>query len=78
MSKTLRYISMKLVGGKNAVPKRKRKILKQAEKELDKLESAKTARTKSVEESTGVESDITKRQREVARRARQSLMGKGR
>jgi predicted nucleic acid-binding Zn-ribbon protein len=70
----IEYIRLK-AGRVNPIPKRKRKILKRAEKELDKLEKQKTARTQAVEKATGVESDITKRKRDVARKARRSLMG---
>lgn len=61
---------------RNPVPKRKRKILKQAVKDLDRLESLKTARSRAVEKATGVKSDMTKRQREVAKKARRRLTGK--
>lgn len=61
---------------RNPVPKRKRKVLKQAVKDLDELEKMKTARTRTVEKATGVESDITKAQRRVARKARRRLTGK--
>lgn len=66
----------RLLGIKNPVPKRKRKILTKAEKEIDKLEKSKTARTRAVEQATGVASDVEKKKRRVARRARQTLMGK--
>lgn len=67
----------RLLGIKNPVPKRKRKILTKAEKEIDKLEKSKTARTRAVEQATGVASDIEKKKRRVARRARQTLMSRG-
>lgn len=78
MSKMLEYARLLTIGPKNPVPKRKRKVLKKAEKELDRLDKQKTARTKAIEESTGVPSDIENKKRAVARRARQTLMGKGR
>lgn len=78
MPKLLEYARLLTVGPKKTVPKRKRKILKQAEKELDKLDRMKTTRTKAIERAnTGVPSDIEKKKKEVARRARKTLMGKG-
>ncbi|MCK9492710.1 MAG: hypothetical protein M0Q24_11570 [Sulfurimonas sp.] len=77
MAKILEYARLLTVGPKNPVPKRKRKILKEADKELTRLESQKTARTKAVEEATGVPSDIERQKRAVARRAKSTLMAKG-
>jgi hypothetical protein len=77
MSKVLEYARL-LTGSKNPVPKRKRRILKNAEKEIDRLDKLKTARTRAVEEATGVPSDIEQKKKAVARRARKTLMGKGR
>jgi hypothetical protein len=77
MAKILEYARLLTVGPKNPVPKRKRQTLKAAEMEIDRLEKTKTARTKAVEEATGVPSDVEKQKRAVARRARMTLMGKG-
>ena len=77
MAKTLEYARLLTIGPKNPVPKRKRKALSEAEKEIDRLEKSKTARTKAVEEATGVPSDVEKQKRAVARRAKSTLMGKG-
>lgn len=77
MPKFLEYARLLTIGPKKAVPKRKRQVLKKAEKEIDRLDRMKTARTKAVERAnTGVPSDIEKRKKEVARRARKTLMGK--
>lgn len=75
MAKLLHYARLLTMGAKSPVPKRKQKILKDAEKEIDRLESQKTERTKAIEKATGAKSDVAKRQREVARKARRSLMG---
>lgn len=77
MAKLLEYARLLTIGAKSSVPKRKRKILKKAEKKIEKLESQKTARTKAIEQATGVASDIEKKKRAVAKRARATLMGKG-
>jgi ribosomal protein L17 len=61
--------------GKSSVSKRKQQILSEAEKDLDKLASMKTERTKAVEAQTGVESDITKAMRKRAKEARSLLTG---
>jgi hypothetical protein len=76
MAKILEYARLLTMGAKSPIPKRKRKILKEAEKRINKLESQKTARTRAIERATGAKSDISKQQKEVARRARRSLMGK--
>ena len=60
---------------KSPIPAKKRKIFAEADKELTRLEGLKTARTKAIEEATGVQSDVEKSKREVARRTRRTLMG---
>lgn len=60
---------------KSPIPARKRKIFQEADKELTRLDALKTARTKAVEEATGVPSDVEKAKKEVAYRARRTLMG---
>ena len=76
MPKILEIARLLTMGAKSPVPKRKRRILKDAEKELDRLESYKTIRTKTIEKATGAKSDIEKRKQEVARQARKKLRGK--
>ena len=80
MPKLLEFARLLTIGPKNPIPKKKRKIIKKAEEEIDKLEKLKTARTRAIEKrQTGVESDIEKKKKRVARQARSVLMaGKGR
>jgi hypothetical protein len=75
MPNMLEIARLLTMGAKSPVPKRKRRILKDAVKELDRLESYKTARTKVIEKATGAKSDIEKRKKEVARQARKKLKG---
>ncbi len=74
MAKLLHYARLLTTGAKNPIPKKKRKVIKQAEKDIDKLEKLETPRSKSIEESSGVASDITKAKRDRAKRARRQLM----
>lgn len=76
MANILHYARMMMTGAKSPVPERKRKILSEAEKEIDTLEGQKTERTKQIEKATRFPSDITRKQRETARKARLLLRGK--
>jgi hypothetical protein len=76
MPNILEYARLLTMGAKSPVPKRKQRVLKKAEKELDRLESYKTERTRTIERATGMKSDIEKRKQEVARQARKKLRGK--
>lgn len=79
MAKTsvLEKLRLLTIGPKNPIPRRKQKVLSEADRELTRLEGQKTARTKAIEEATGVDSDLEKRKKAVARRARQTLLAKG-
>lgn len=74
MPNVLQTARLLTIGAKNPVPRRKRKILKKAEKEIRSLEARKTARTRDVERQSGAPSDVTKKQREIAKSARRKLL----
>jgi len=70
----LHYARLLTVGPKNPIPKKKRQLIENADREITRLEKTKTARTKAIESATGVASDVEKKKKAVARRARQSLL----
>ena len=60
---------------KSPIPTKKRKIFEEADKAIQKQESLKTERSRAIEQATGVQSDPEKAKREIARKARRTLMG---
>jgi hypothetical protein len=60
---------------KSPIPARKRKIFADADKAIQEQDALKTERSKAIEQATGVESDPERSKREIARKARRTLMG---
>lgn len=74
MPSLLHYARLLAGRPKNPIPKRKRQIIEKAEKDIDRMEKYKTERSRDIERRTGVPSDLEKKKKEIAKKARKTLL----